>query len=101
MRADRFAQRAIMDDSSPPKFTVNQIMLLQRLKQTGLSKSQILKGLEEMEKLEDIGLCSPGLRYVFYFNTVEMAEFTFMLEYRSKNLKLLLFFGLNLQTFRF
>lgn len=64
MRADPFVQRAIMDDPSSPKFTVNQIMLLQRLKQTGLSKNQILKGLEEMEKLEDSGLCSPGLRYV-------------------------------------
>ena len=51
-----------MEDSESPKFTVNQILLLQKLKQTGLTKTQILKGLEEMEKLEDVGFCRPGLR---------------------------------------
>ena len=63
MRADRSLSRGTMEDNASPKFTVNQIMLLQKLKQTGLTKLQILKGLEEMEKLEDIGLGSPGLRY--------------------------------------
>lgn len=61
MRAERLLRHTIMEDVESPKFTVNQIVLLQKLKQTGLTKLQILKGLEEMEKLEDIGLCSPGL----------------------------------------
>ena len=62
MRVEACLLRATMEEIDSPKFTVNQIMLLQKLKQTGLSKAQILKGLEEMEKLEDVGLCSPGLR---------------------------------------
>ena len=45
-----------MDDVESPKFTVNQILLLQKLKQTGLTKCQIIKGLEEMEKLDEVGL---------------------------------------------
>ena len=67
MRAKGLLMHTAMEDMESPKFTVNQIVLLQKLKQTGLTKLQILKGLEEMEKLEDIGLCSPGLRLVFVF----------------------------------
>ena len=41
-----------MDDTdNPPKFTVQQIILLQKLVQSGLTKDQIIAGVEEMEKL--------------------------------------------------
>ena len=53
---------AIMDGTGTLKFTVNQIVLLQRLKQTGLDKGQILKGLEEIEKLEDTGFGGASVR---------------------------------------
>nr|XP_002121071.1 homeobox-containing protein 1 isoform X2 [Ciona intestinalis] len=49
-----------MGEPDPPKFTVNQILLLQKLKQSGLTKSQIIKGLDEMERFDDVGLGSPG-----------------------------------------
>lgn len=52
----------MMEDQETPKFTVSQIMLLQKLKQSGLNKDQIMKGLEEMEKLDEVGLGSPGAR---------------------------------------
>lgn len=60
MRADRIFQFN-MDGLNSPKFTVNQIMLLQKLKQTGLNRDQILKGLEEIEKLDEFGVKSPGV----------------------------------------
>lgn len=35
----------------PPKYTVEQIILLQKLVKSGLSKHQIIAGVEEMQKL--------------------------------------------------
>ncbi|XP_076804588.1 homeobox-containing protein 1-like isoform X2 [Clavelina lepadiformis] len=59
MHGDRAGRTANMDDEAP-KFTVSQIVLLQKLRQSGLTKNQILKGLDEMEKLDDMCLGSPG-----------------------------------------
>ena len=39
-----------MEDVDQPKFTVQQIILLQKLVQSGLSKEQIIAGVDEMEK---------------------------------------------------
>lgn len=51
-----------------PKFTVQQIMLLQKLKQSGLTKIQIIKGLEEIEKMDENGAPpSSGFGYDFNF----------------------------------
>ena len=64
MRIDKFFQCPDSMDGSAAalKFTVNQILLLQRLKQTGLDKGQILKGLEEIEKIEETGFGSGNVR---------------------------------------
>jgi len=51
-----------MDGSDSPRFTVGQIVLLQKLKQSGLTKDEIIRGLEEMEKLDEVGLGSPSAR---------------------------------------
>ncbi|XP_039271955.2 homeobox-containing protein 1-like [Styela clava] len=48
-----------MDESDTPRFTVQQIMLLQKLKQSGLTRDQILKGLEEIDKMDDIPVSLP------------------------------------------
>nr|CAB3253321.1 homeobox-containing protein 1 [Phallusia mammillata] len=61
---DNKSTRSNMDDQETPKFTVSQIMLLQKLKQSGLTKDQIIRGLEEIEKLDDAGLGSPGTSVV-------------------------------------
>jgi len=64
MRTDKVFQcLATMDGTAATlKFTVNQIVLLQRLKQTGLDKGQILKGLEEIEKIEENGFGNGSAR---------------------------------------
>lgn len=43
-----------MEETNCPRFTVQQILLLQKLKQSGLSRDDILKGLDEIDKNDDI-----------------------------------------------
>lgn len=43
-----------MEEANSPRFTVQQILLLQKLKQSGLSRDDILKGLDEIDKNDDI-----------------------------------------------
>ena len=64
MRIDKVFQfPEVMDETATAlKFTVNQIVLLQRLKQTGLDKGQILKGLEEIEKIEETAIGSANAK---------------------------------------
>ena len=66
MRFEDLVVRAkIMEESGCIKFTVNQIIILQKLKQSGLNKDQIMKGLEEIEKLEDMATGTQCVRLVF------------------------------------
>jgi len=52
----------------PPKYTVEQIILLQKLVKSGLSKHQIIAGVEEMQKLGVTSKIDNGSRPVSFFN---------------------------------
>ena len=44
------------------RFTVEQIWLLQRLRCSGLSRDQIVAGLEDLDRLDDAG-SQPELKF--------------------------------------